>query len=353
MATMFVGGPRKSGSGGRLFWFKSGVVLALAFLAPSLVGACGGPGHYYSAAIRTWTWNGHQWKALPGTFQGGGSGEQHLAYDPIHGQLVLIGKDPNGSESTTSTRSGGRWILTRASTLPGTDNWTMAYDTRSQRLLMFDGEAVYYWTGRDWNQTSREPGLPELNDIAAAPDPVAYEPHLGVVLTIDRNCNRPAPTVVGSWDGVTWQRQATGPASDYGDIVFDAARDQMLMVGASCDGRPITTWVFDGKAWKQLHPATEPIIDTNGDRWDYGRNLMTYDPDTQQVLMIGRSSLWAWDGSNWSAVPNSGLPSGVSRAVTNYFHDNTTQVAYDEAEHLLVAVSTAITCDPCPFNPVT
>jgi hypothetical protein len=348
---MCVGGATQARSGSRPSRFTIALVLTLAFLAPSLVTACGGPDHY-SVATRTWTWNGHRWEALRGTFSGGGSGEQHLAYDPSHRQLVLVGKDPNAAESTTSTRSAAGWTLTRAST-PDSANWAMAYDTRAQRLLMFDGEKVYYWTGRDWVKTARDPGLPGVGIPGVAPNPAAYEPHLGVVMTIDRNCNRPAPTVVGSWDGSYWQLQATGPGFDYGDLVFDPARDEMLMVGASCDGQPITTWVFGGKAWKQLHPATQPIVDARGDRWDYGRNLMAYDADTQQVLMVGRSFLWAWDGSNWSEVPGSDLPNGVNRAVTVGSRDNTTQVAYDDAEHRLVAVSTAVSCDPCPFQPVT
>ena len=325
-----------------------GSSFALAAVLLGLIAACGTP--HYVATTRMWTWDGHRWEAQQSASVGGNRAE-HLAYDVSHNELVLIGSDPNASGSTTATLTGGHWSLSKART-PYTANWTLAYDSRAQRLLMFDGDSVYAWTASDWFRIADDGGLPPDDPAGVsgtAPDPIAYDPHLGAVLSWDVNCFRPAVTAVKDWDGSRWSLQQLGPDSDYGDLVFDAATDQMLMVGGDCAAKAVVTWSFNGKEWKELHPATEPLLDEAGG-WDHGWNLTAYDPDTGQVIVIGRSSLWAWDGTNWTELPGSRLPAGVGRGRDN--GDNTTQVAYDDAAHLLVATSTSVSCNPCPVTGV-
>src|SRR6266516_6167944 len=64
------------------------------------------------------------------------------------------------------------------------------------------------------------------------------------------------------------------PLENYNQTVFDSARNQLVTLA---NGN--STWVWDGRDWKKLSPATSPPL-----RDEY---QMAYDEVRQQVVLFG------------------------------------------------------------------
>ncbi len=107
-----------------------------------------------------------------------------------------------------------------------------------------------------------------------------------------------------TWDGVTWTRHATaGPApGPRSTMAYDPALGGILLLGGSrCGGEYVAeTWAWSGSAWTQLHPGgTTPSVDTVGG--------LAYDPgDRSMVFADEGSSLWRYDGQQWSRMASLG-----------------------------------------------
>jgi hypothetical protein len=99
---------------------------------------------------------------------------------------------------------------------------------------------------------------------------------------------------------------STAPALEYAAMAYDAARQQLVVVGrlASDGGSLAHTWTWDGQTWAEQRPATSPPARRNAS--------MAYDAARQQIVLFGgwstsgmsRSHLlgdtWTWDGQTWT-----------------------------------------------------
>jgi hypothetical protein len=99
---------------------------------------------------------------------------------------------------------------------------------------------------------------------------------------------------------------SNAPALEYAAMAYDAARQQLVVVGrlASDGGSLAHTWTWDGQTWGEQLPATSPPARRNAS--------MAYDAARQQIVLFGgwstsgisRSHLlgdtWTWDGQTWT-----------------------------------------------------
>jgi hypothetical protein len=89
-------------------------------------------------------------------------------------------------------------------------------------------------------------------------------------------------------------------------MAYDAATNQLLLFGGGTSHTPTAlgyhgdTWVWDGSNWTQLHPVTSPPARQNPD--------MVYDAARQQIVLYGGydgqylSDTWTWNGTTWKLV---------------------------------------------------
>jgi hypothetical protein len=103
----------------------------------------------------------------------------------------------------------------------------------------------------------------------------------------------------GAW---TQLNPARSPSPRTGAaMVYDAATGQLLLFGGSSfTGSPYyrDTWVWTGRTWRRLHPATSPPARHNAD--------MIYDAATHNVVLFGGydgqylGDTWTWNGTTWT-----------------------------------------------------
>jgi hypothetical protein len=124
------------------------------------------------------------------------------------------------------------------------------------------------------------------------------------------------------WDGTRWTLVTATPAGTlYSEaMAYDAATNQLLLVGATVDGKGVVmqggsaaTYVWTGRAWQQLHPSSAPV------NFNLGAS-MVYDSQSRRLMLLtsgvdrtgsytAANRLYAWDGAQWSLLWTS--PSGA------------------------------------------
>jgi hypothetical protein len=134
-----------------------------------------------------------------------------------------------------------------------------------------------------------------------------------------------------TWKHGTWteQQPARSPSARTGAaMVYDPATRQLLLFGGSTNqgtegGYQGDTWVWTGRTWRQLHPATSPSARHNAD--------MIYDAATQDVILFGGydghylGDTWSWNGTTWTQLSPASSPG--PRDSESLVYDAATQTA--------------------------
>ncbi len=104
-------------------------------------------------------------------------------------------------------------------------------------------------------------------------------------------------------------------------FIYDKATDQTILFGGdagqSAGEIPNDTWIWNGPAWSQTHPATAPPC------WRSG-TTSAFDDATGQVVLFGgqgppqvlgpsypgwfKADTWTWNGTNWSLRDTHTIP---------------------------------------------
>lgn len=125
----------------------------------------------------------------------------------------------------------------------------------------------------------------------------------------------------------------------YASMAFDEARGNVVLfggggIGGSSDSKGFSdTWTWDGSAWQQRHPSTEPPARTGAG--------MTYFPEKKVVLMWGGledgmrlgADFWSWDGTDWTPIRSSG---DAPPADNEFYSYPGPILTYDSVRHLVV-----------------
>jgi hypothetical protein len=245
-----------------------------------------------------------------------------FAWDPaVHGSLLFGGfGDSFGSGDMNDTWiwTGSRWRVVQQNVQPGGTGPpvrqypAMAYDARSNRMVLFGGSGAAYpdpelgdtWTfdGSGWTQIA-----PPVAPAPRYDHVMATNPGGGVVLFggygkdgllgdtwIERD---------GAWSDV--QPASSPPARYWAAMAYDQRMKQVVLFGGGATGGVSMgdTWLWDGRTWTQANPPVAPTARLGA--------TMTYDPATGEVWLFGgagcgpavceiTNDVWTWDGSTWT-----------------------------------------------------
>lgn len=236
-----------------------------------------------------------------------------MAYDPRSEKILMFGGFVGGSTirlNDTWTWDGENWELLHPATRPSArSGGGMAYDPISDRIIMFGGDGrtnllgdTWAWTGTDWEQLtpSSSPGLRGIPYMATD------EANGSIVLFGGQTPTGPT-NETWLWDGSSWilQTPLSSPSPRaFGQMAYDPANRNLVMFGGNSAGGFLNdTWTWDGVNWTQKITTNVPNI-----RMAYG---LAY--DGAHIILFGGEILgsggrmtddtWFWSGTDWSQQP--------------------------------------------------
>jgi hypothetical protein len=184
---------------------------------------------------------------------------------------------------------------------------------------------------------AKQTGSPAPPMARSAADVVYDSAHHELVLfggsTIDGRFSNETWT----WDGKYWTLHRTSPTvlapRDQAVMAYDQVRHVTVMYGGMAlevpggkggVGPANDTWTWDGKSWRQQHPAHEP-----GLTFDWPATMDFYS-GSGTVLLYGFQKLasgnsttmqaqtWSWNGSDWTRLSPSTSPTTIGQMVGGY-----------------------------------
>jgi hypothetical protein len=190
------------------------------------------------------------------------------------------------------------------------------YDPVLRRVILFGGEVftvvrrrfadTWAWDGTAWSKLA-----PPQSPPAAWEHAVAYDTRRQRGVLYDG-----WSVATWEWDGASWtQGSVLGPPFRQGSrIAYDAARGKvMLFGGQELFGAVLAdTWEWDGSFWTPRMPATSPPARSG--------HALAYDTRRQRVVLFGgggRADTWEWSGSDWTQrLPRTSPPGRSGHAMT-------------------------------------
>lgn len=228
------------------------------------------------------------------------------------------------------------WARVAKGAPPGRSGHAMAFDAARQRVVLFGGSGsegaapgTWLWDGATWSLASM--GGPTPRSAPA----LTYDSRRERVVLFGGYERIPGP--VGwramddtwEWNGQNWARVETaGPSARSTAMVFDAARERIVLFGGSSGlgGDPPQffndTWEFDGAVWSERAPAVSPPA-RNGHRLAFetatGRAVMfgglVLLETTYGVTTRATDETWTYDGATWQRVMGAGPPARTMPAM--------------------------------------
>lgn len=254
-----------------------------------------------------------------------------FAYDPATQDSVLFG-GTNWTSTTfrgTWTWNGTAWTQRHPATSPTARRGAaMAYDGATGQLLLFGGDPsptmshtgfdgdTWVWDGTDWAQLHPATAPPARQNAD-----MVYDAARGQ-LVLFGGYDGHYLNDTWTWDGTTWTQQhpADSPSPrDTFSMAYDAAAGNTVLFGGWDGGTRLDdTWTWDGTGWTQLHPGTSPAPRSAG--WQ-----SAYDAATSQVVLFGGISgfrihrdTWTWNGSDWTRATPAAIPAERENGVMTY-----------------------------------
>jgi hypothetical protein len=266
------------------------------------------------ASVRsTWTFDGTDWKERRPTVPEERK-DPSLVYDPVSGLTLMVG----GTCIYDPTCAVWGWDGTAWTFISdGPKTWyaPAAYHPNTQKVVLYGAPSTWIWDGacRTWTKVTPPTTPPARYGWAAATDRDG-----NVVLFGGTN----GTAYMGDtwvWDGTTWEQKFSAtrpPGRAFGSAAYDPVRRETVLFGGLSSGGSTyygDTWIWDGSAWAQRSPATNPSTRA----W----TAMANDPSSDSVVMVGGiagatatsgntvlADVWFWDGSAWTQGPSQGAP---------------------------------------------
>jgi hypothetical protein len=271
--------------------------------------------------------------------------QTRVVYDPTSRNMVLFGGSTALDAATRMTFelsdtwewTGIQWFQRYpATTPPGRSAHVMVYDSNRSQIVMFGGRTgvnveandTWIYKDNDWRQLDT-PSAPEARLLpGAAFDPIRDRVVLfGGRHTVPSGRTFTQEPFYDTWefDGTTWRVVNTnGPQVDKPILVYDKARNQVIMLGLNTAAET-QMYAYDGASatWTQLRPATLPPC--------VNESAVVFQSHNDTLFLTGGTCLlssvleeaYQWDGTDWSLVTLVGTPERV------FGHG----LAYDEARN--------------------
>jgi hypothetical protein len=258
----------------------------------------------------TWLWDGKAWRQLEVVGPPARSAAM-VAYDSVRHVVVLFGgSGPEGLGQglyfqDTWTWDGAQWQLQHPAHLPNPRMRAgMAFDERRGVTVMFGGEgetathgvatytATWTWNGVDWTLLD-----PTVIPTARHFFGMAYDPLRATTVLFGGSMGGARLNDTWTWDGTNWTQQSVAPptAQGWNQLAYDANRKELVgYVYYASENHPLTeyTITWDGSKWTDRTGTQDPT--------PRAEVRMTYDPETNQVVLYGPTAeTWTWNGA-WS-----------------------------------------------------
>jgi hypothetical protein len=125
-----------------------------------------------------------------------------------------------------------------------------------------------------------------------------------------------------------------------GSMTYDPATHQLVLFGEDY-GDGDSTWLWSGRAWKQVDDSSDPGCTTScaGSPPDMNTFGMAYDPASGAVVVFGSNEYndtWAWNGTSWRQVADATDHGCTSTCTASPPDLIGTQMAYDAATGQMV-----------------
>lgn len=201
----------------------------------------------------TWVWDGKDWQKKEPPHSPSGREAHGMAYDAQRRQVVLF-----GGRGTSSTRPlGDTWVwdgkdwkqLSPTHRPTARFSQTMAYDPVHGEVILFggnDGEHflndTWLWNGDDWTKVSPKGTIPEVRTDAA----MDYDPVSGKMVLFSGSVWDSLGIGVPSdeswtWDGVSWTKLNTSQFKIIKDFTQLTRADRAHALVAN--GTPSLIWL--------------------------------------------------------------------------------------------------------------
>ena len=240
----------------------------------------------------TWLWNGTTWSLATTATSPSARVASQMAYDPAHGQVVMFG---GLLYNSNSLRLGDTWLWdgtnwTQANVTGGPtprDGAAMVYDPVHGQIVLFGGidqsgnslNDTWLWNGTTWTQAT-----PGTSPSARFGHRLAYDAATGQVLLFGGDYSGYFNDT-WVWNGTNWTQQqpATSPSARYDmGMDYDGALGQIVLFGGQGSGGYLNdTWLWSGSNWTQ-YTAPAPIPSQR----EFNQDVV-YDAARGQMLLFG------------------------------------------------------------------
>lgn len=281
-------------------------------------------GKAQTAGLRgdTWEWDGHRWRELLVLVSPSPRFGAAMVYDPSRKRVVLFGGEDSAGvmQNDVWEFDGARWTdrspMVRP---PGRRSHAMAYDAARDRVVVFGGRGMtdvladtWEWDGaaQTWFETTAVSTPPPARENVA----MAYDPRSNAIVMFggklgDATFDRETFLYRGTtgWAKVT----LTGtlpPARSNHMAAFDAGRGRVVIALGTAPGYLRDLWEWTGTEWQQSaqSPSGSPVILPGFSI--YG--LFAYDSARRQLVFVYASNTYARNPTSgvFAGVPASGFP---------------------------------------------
>jgi hypothetical protein len=244
----------------------------------------------------TWEWDGQDWIEMhPQTVPPARAGHM-MAFDEKRGVVVMFGgEDKTGAYALSDTWEwdGTDWKQIFPDYYPQPRRGgQLFYNPHSETIILSGGfyfaqpdktfthtNDTWEWDGRDWRYVTSA----YENLIITNPNTV-YDTKQDRIILFDYN-------QIMNWADEQWREIVVGqkPPPRLGtSLAVDPESGNMLIFGGVDDGIQFNdTWLLNGNVWKELHPDLTP-----GPR---DAHVMFYDPVRKSFILYGGVSTYALD----------------------------------------------------------
>lgn len=244
-----------------------------------------------------------------------------MAYDPVSKKVVLFGGfGATRNLNETWTFDGTTWTEVKTATAPPARNAaSMAFDRRTQKLVMFGGFAggskflndTWLWDGATstWTHAKMKVSPPKGTGAMVFTDPISGKAMM--FGGYNRFKTVPYYATTWLWTGTSWKNlhpPTSPPGRAWGVATLDPVRKNvMLSSGVNDTVRTDNTWTWDGTNWTEQFPTAQigPIMGS----------AYAFDPALQSVIVFGgfagaeTNGTWSWTGTNWVQMNPTKSPS--------------------------------------------